>query len=241
MSDFPYPTHIEVIRGFAKVLGVKAGNKKLDDKAKDKMADYRLVDEFSNDIFDYISKQFGTQLSVALQQYFTLYLNKYIRLVSTTYADGLSRHNMIDILSKTILSKYVVKSIESAYGLLSGIKPSITTLFSAHTSCTSQIITWLEEHQAGWTYFYTKLDKENKAKVKAWRDAEHIPDVQSLVSLQSWSSGPWPEQIDWQKAKVLLFIATVIDRVAKEEEAPLLFEECRGYRGEQSQPKLLVR
>jgi ankyrin repeat protein len=227
MPEFPYPTHIEVIRGLAKVLGVKAGNKQLDDKAKDKVADYRLVNEFANEIFVYISKQFGPQLSKALQQHFTLYLNEYISLLSTTYADGLSRQNMNAILSKTIWSKYVVKSIESAYGLLSGIKPSITTLFSAHTSCTSQTISWLEDREAGWTRFYNKLDKENKAKVKAWKEAEHIPDVQSLVSLQSWSSGQWPEQVDWQKVRVLLFIATVIDRIAKEEGASLLFEECR--------------
>ena len=227
MSEFPYPTHIEVIRSLAKVLGIKAGNKQLDDKAKDKVADYRLVNEFANEIFVYISKQFGTQLSKALQQHFTHYLNEYISLLSITNADGLSRNNMNDILSKTIWSKYVVKSIESAYSLLSGIKPSITTLFSAHTSCISQTISWLEDREAGWTRFYSKLDKENKAKIKAWKDAEHIPDVQSLVSLQSWSSGPWPEQVDWLKVRVLLFIAMVIDRAAKEEGASLLFEECR--------------
>ncbi len=227
MSEFPYPTHIEAIRSLAKVLGIKAGNKQLDDKAKDKVADYRLVNEFANEIFVYISKQFGTQLSKALQQHFALYLNEYISLLSTTYADGLSRQNMKAILSKTIWSKYVVKSIESAYGLLSGIKPSITTLFSAHTSCTSQTISWLEDREAGWTRFYNKLDKENKAKIKAWKEAEHIPDVQSIVSLQSWSSGLWPEQVDWQKVRILLFIAMVIDRIAKEEGASLLFEECR--------------
>ena len=227
MPEFPYPTHIEVIRSLAKALGIKAGNKQLDDKAKDKVADYRLVNEFTNEIFVYISKQFGTQLSKTLRQHFTLYLNEYISLLSTIYADGLSRQNMNTILSKTIWSKYVVKSIESAYGLLSGIKPSITTLFSAHTSCTSQTISWLEDHEAGWTRFYNKLDKENKAKIKAWKEAEHIPDVQSLVSLQSWSSGPWPEQVDWQKVRILLFIAMVIDRIAKEEGASLLFEECR--------------
>lgn len=227
MSDFPYPTHIEIIRTFAKVLGVKAGNKKLDDKAKDKNADYRLVNKFSSNIFYYISEKFGSDISSYLEQGFSLFLKEYMAHVSNTYADGLSRSEVGAALCKTLLSTSLVNTIESMMSVLSGRKPSVVVFFSAQESCTSQIIDWIEEYELGWKHYYCNLVKENKAKVKAWQEGEHIPDVQSLSSIQSWSKGPWPEQIDWQKVRVLLFIASIIDRAVKEEGASLLFEECR--------------
>lgn len=227
MSDFPYPTHIETLRTFAKVLGVKAGNKHLDDKAKDKTADYRLIDEFSKEVFDYLSKTFGNEISAILKQGFHAYLTEYMTHVSNIYADGLSRSEIGIALCKTLLSKHVVNTIESALCLVSSTKPSSVAFFSFQETCTSQLLTWLEESEGGWEHYVNSLEKENKAKVKAWKDGEHKPDIQSLLFLQTWSQGPWPEQIDWQKVRLLLFIASIIDRAAKEEGSSLLFEECR--------------
>lgn len=227
MSDFPYPTHLETLRTFAKVLGVKAGNKHLDDKAKDKAADYRLISEFSEEIFKNLSKTFGHEIRVIIEQGFHTYLTEYMKHVANTYADGLSRTEIGIALCKTLLSKHVVNTIESALSLISSQKPSSVTFFSFQESCTSQVITWLEENEGGWEHYVSSLEKENKAKVKAWQEGEHIPDVQSLFFLQTWPQGPWPEQIDWQKVRILFFIGSIIDRAAKEDGASLLFEECR--------------
>lgn len=227
MSDFPYPTHIETLRTFAKVLGVKAGNKYLDDKAKDKTADYRLINVFSKEVFDYLSKTFGNDIGAILKQGFHAYLTEYMTHVSNIYADGLSRTEIGIALCKTLLSKHVVNTIDSALGLVSSKKPLSVAFFSFQETCTSQILAWLEENEGGWKHYYNSLEKENKAKVKAWKDGEHKPDIQSLVFLQSWSQGPWPEHIDWQKVRVLLFIASIIDRTVKEEGSSLLIDECR--------------
>ena len=227
MSDFPYPTQIEIVRTFTKVLGVKAGNKQLDDKAKDKNADYRLVNELSSNVWGYVSEYFGNDVSTILKQSFCSFLKEYMGHVSNTYADGLSRSEVGTALCKTLLSANLVNTIESMMSVLSGYKPSIVIFFSAQESCTSQILDWVEEYELGWKHYYCNLEKENKAKVKAWQEGEHIPDVQSLFFLQTWSQGPWPEQIDWQKIKVLLYIASIIDRAAKEEGVSLLLEECR--------------
>ncbi|WP_375185911.1 hypothetical protein [Pseudoalteromonas sp.] len=227
MSDFPYFTQIEIVRTFAKVLGVKAANKRLDDKAKDKTADYRLISEFSEEIFKNLSKTFGHEIRVIIEQGFHTYLTEYMKHVANTYADGLSRTEIGIALCKTLLSKHVVNTIESALSLISSQKPSSVTFFSFQESCTSQVITWLEENEGGWEHYVSSLEKENKAKVKAWQEGEHIPDVQSLFFLQTWSQGPWPEQIDWQKVRILIFIGSIIDRAAKEDGASLLFEECR--------------
>ena len=227
MSDFPYPTQIETLRTFAKVLGVKAGNKHLDDKAKDKSADYRLLNEFSNEIFDYLSKTFGNEISTIFKQGFHAYLTEYTNHVSNIYADGLSRSEIGIALCKTLLSKHVVNTIESVLRLVSSKKPLTVAFFSFQETCTSQILAWLDENDRGWEHYYNSLEKENKAKVKAWKDGEHKPDIQSLLFLQTWSQGPWPEPIDWQKVRVLLFIASIMDRTAKEEGSSLLLEECR--------------
>lgn len=227
MPDFPYPTQIEALRTFAKVLGVKAGNKHLDDKAKDKTADYRLINEFCNEVFDYLSKTFGNEISAIFKQGFQAYLTEYMNHVSNIYADGVSRSEIGIALCKTLLSKHVVNTIESALKLVSSKKPLSIAFFSFQETCTSQILTWLEENEGGWEHYYNSLEKENKAKVKAWKDGEHKPDIQSLLFLQTWSQGPWPEQIDWQKVRVLLFIASIMDRTAKEEGSSLLLEECR--------------
>ncbi|WP_278404059.1 ankyrin repeat domain-containing protein, partial [Pseudoalteromonas ruthenica] len=219
--------HIETLRTFAKVLGVKAGNKHLDDKAKDKTADYRLISEFSKEVFDYLSKTLDNEVSAIFEQGFNAYLTEYMNHVSNIYAEGLSRSEIGIALCKTLLSKHVVNTIERALSLVSSKKPLSVAFFSFQETCTSQILAWLEENEGGWKHYYNSLEKENKAKVKAWKDGEHKPDIQSLVFLQSWSQGPWPEHIDWQKVRVLLFIASIIDRTVKEEGSSLLIDECR--------------
>lgn len=228
MPDFPYPTHIEIIRTCAKVLGVKAANKQLDDKAKDKFADYRLINEFIAELQANITKFFGDELGYELHAQFLDFLSEYNSLISSVNADGVTRQEMNTILCQTIFSKHLANVFERVYNKLSGDKPSVSVYFSSKGSCTAFIISWLEEYQQGWNNFLNSLNKENKAKIKSWKK-EHTPDIQSLVLMHTWSNDSTIGKNDWHKIRGLLLLARTIDQISKEDTGVYLLDECRVY------------
>jgi len=227
MHDFPYLTFIEIIRACSKVFGVKAANKVLDDKAYDKKVDYRLIGELQNDVFAKISKYISSALSDSLKRSMTSFFDEYTQLVANQDADGVSRNEMTAMLSQTLFQKHIVNFVINELPNISGQTPSPLILFSCTQGCTSHILNWLEENEIGWSNFVNGLDKEDKAKVKAWKTGEHFPTIDSITLLQGRSRGPRPEVIDWRKVRVLTWLASVIDRTVKEQGSSLLIEECR--------------
>ncbi|MBA6339602.1 ankyrin repeat domain-containing protein [Colwellia sp. MB02u-10] len=225
MPNFPYPTYIEIVRALSKCFGVKNSNKTLDDKAFDKSADFCQVSELIEEAFLPISKYLGQDLATRIKSYITDFFDEYNSIISNIYADGISRKKMLDILSSSTFSKNILSSYTKELSLVSGPNPIL--FFSFDNSCIPQVLKWIEDKEPGWSKFVERLDKVNRDKVKSWENEDHIPSIQSIGLIQSWSNGPLPEQINWVRVRVLLWLASVMDRSNREYDIANLIETCR--------------
>ena len=227
MPDFPYPTLVEVIRACAKMFAVKSGNKELDDKARDKAIDPRRLDELKADIFENLGRPLSSSSLATLKSCFESFENDYIQIVATQFADGVTRSSMREFLIKTVVKNHVVRLVSELLDSLSGARPSTELYFCHSSSVTTNLLNWLEQNETRWTDFVERLNKENKAKVKAWRLEEHIPDIQSITLISRWSDNLSEASIDWPKIKLLLLLGATADRLLKENGGEALIEECR--------------
>jgi ankyrin repeat protein len=225
MPNFPYPTYIEIVRVLSKCFGVKSSNKTLDDKAFDKSADFCLVSELIEEVILPISKYLGQDLATRIKSYIRDFFDEYTSITSNTYADGISRKQMIDILSNYTFSQKILGSYSKELSLVSDPNPIL--FFSFENNCVPQVLKWIEDKEPGWSKYVERLDKVNRDKVKSWQNEDHIPSIQSIGLIQSWSKGPLPEQINWVRVRVLLWLASVMDRSNREYDISNLIDTCR--------------
>ena len=225
MPNFPYPTYIEIVRALAKSFGVKSSNKALDDKAFDKSVDFFMVDEFVSDIVHPISKSVDHGLAKRFKGYISCFIEDYTSLIANEYADGITRIKMMNILSGSIFAEHIQKLYTKELALISG--PSCILFFSFENKCVPEVLNWLEDNEPDWKNYLDSLNKENKSKVKSWQASEHLPSVQSIGFLQSWSDGVSTTQISWKRVKILLWLAAVMDKVNRDYDASVLNESCR--------------
>jgi ankyrin repeat protein len=225
MPNFPYPTYIEIVRALSKCFGVQKPNKNLDDKALDKSADFYLASELIEEVILPISKYLGQDLATRIKSYIRDFFDEYTSIISNTYADGISRKQMLDILSIYTFSQKILGAYTKELCLVSGPNPIL--FFSFNNSCVPQVLKWIEDKEPGWSKYVERVDKVNRDKIKSWKNAEHIPSIHSIGLIQSWSKGPLPEQINWVKVRVLLWLASVMDRSNREYDISDLIDACR--------------
>ena len=225
MPNFPYPTYLEVVRALSKCFGVKKANKTLDDKAFDKSADFCLVLELIEEAISPISKYLGQDIAVRIKGYIKDFFEDYTSVVSNVYADGVNRKQMLEVLSSTILPEKLLSCYANELSIDSG--PSPILFYSFDSKCVPQVLNWIEDKEPGWLKYVERLDKENRDKIKSWQNEEHIPSIQSIGLIQSWSSGPFPEQINWMRVRVSLWLASVMDRSNRDYDMANLTENCR--------------
>ena len=226
MPNFPYPTHIEILRAISKVCGVNAANKKLDDIAYLKTIDHRLFNEHKTVFFKKIEKALGSSYTSIIERCVDSFFDEYTDIVANVDAGGVTRDEMIAVLSENLIDKYVIGLIKKLLSCLRGNVPQASLFFSTDRSCSANICRWLLENESDWASFYHSLNKEGKAKIKAWTIGEHIPHIQSISLLNEWESDSGGN-VDWPKVKLLLWGASVIDRAKQDLNAELLIAHCR--------------
>jgi hypothetical protein len=225
MPNFPYPTYIEIIRALARSFGVKNSNKQLDDKAFDKYADACLVSEFETEIVKPISTYVDDKLANRVSSYIQKFFDDYTAIIANLYADGITRNEMVVILSNSIFAEHILKFYAEELTLISG--PSPILFFSSGNGSVPEVLKWLEDNEPSWKKYIRTMDKQNRDKIKSWQTQEHIPSIQSIVLLQTWFNGTLAEQINWKKVRVLLWIASAMDRGERDYDTANLKDSCR--------------
>ena len=132
---------------------------------------------------------------------------------------------MLAVLNEKLLSKHVAKILNKL--LLSVSGPNTILFFSHDTSSVPMVIEWISKNDKGWGRYLSNVDKDKREVIKGWIKEDHLPSIQSIQALQTWSNSPWPEQIDWVRIRTLLMLARSIDFLRKELSHTNLIECCR--------------
>jgi ankyrin repeat protein len=224
--DFPYPTPFEAIRVIVNALDLKHSNKYLDERAFTRVYDPReLKEALTNCIYRPIEKYIGLQPNNFLTDLIEIAFDKYIQMTGTVSACGLSRAEMTPILLQGLVKGGLKHLVQSIYLNFEGPHPS--TLFSSDTSAVTTSLNWISSNEKGWSCYLSNLEKEQKDRISAWLKGIDLPASQSILLLQENYSGPRPEQIDWQRVRILLFSARAIDWLKKEDSFGLVIDEIR--------------
>jgi ankyrin repeat protein len=225
LVSFPYPTFIEIIRIISKALAVKNSNKLLDDKALDRTVDVRIVHSQLEETIGRISKYIDLKVGQQLEEGISSAIDDYTEIVANLYADGISRSQMLSILNEKLLVKHVAKILNKI--LLSVGGPNPVLFFSHDTNSVPMVIEWISKNDKGWSGYLSNISKDNRAIINSWSKEEHLPSIQSIQALQTWSKGPWPEQVNWARIRILLMLSRSIDFLRKELNHTNLIECCR--------------
>lgn len=225
LVSFPYPTFIEIIRIISKAFDVKSSNKVLVDKALDRTVDVRIVHRQLEEATDRVSKYIDVKIGHMLEEGIKAAFDEYTDVVANLCADGVSRSQILAVLNEKLLAKHVAKMLKKL--LLSVSGPNSILFFSHDTSSVPMVIEWTSKNDKGWGRYLSNIDKDKREVIKGWIKEDHLPSIQSIQALQTWSNGPWPEQIDWVRIRTLLMLARSIDFLRKELSHTNLIECCR--------------
>jgi ankyrin repeat protein len=213
-KSFPYPTPFEIVRYILVALDLKFSDKALDDAARERVYDSRKLEKIIiKKVSVLIRDTMGPQAKTLVTAWIRSLLNDYMKLVVKMPADGLSRDEMIKILIKGFFKQRVNQLIEDICNQVSGPKSSL--LVNAEETVRA-LLNWMEENEGGWKNYRRNIIKENKEKfdfIDAWKRGQNLPSMNKIENLQKESKGPWPEQIDWQRVRILLFTARALDVV----------------------------
>lgn len=224
--DFPYPTPFEVIRVIVNALDIKHSNKYLDERAYDRKYDPReLKEALTNCIYHPLEKYIGLKSNAPLIHLIEVAFSDYIKMAGTLSACSLLRSEFMPILQSGFVKEHLETLVLSIYRDFGGPHPS--TLFSNDTSAVATSLQWISNNEKGWEGYLSNLDKEQKDRISAWSRNIDLPSSQSIQLLQQNYNGPKPEQIDWQRIRILLFSARAIDWLKREDGFKLVINEIR--------------
>lgn len=145
-TETPYPSLIEIIRAIAVLLETKKPiGKFLDDKNKNYLAagleeKHYLLDEV---VKNPLKAKLTPLISEVLFQLFDGYTYEYIQLIGQTSVDGLTRDEVMDALSKHIVSEFWVSLLEQVHHHCGVPMKTLYTMCAVESSALQIISKWV--------------------------------------------------------------------------------------------------
>jgi len=223
----PYPTVIEIVRAVAGAFDFKHSNKKaLDGKVYDKNISHlenskAIKEYFYNPIKKYVNTNIAELISNELEKI----ISEYLQQIGKLYGDGIDREQMLSILITFYFNHHAAKFLDVLFQKIDGPEP--VSLLSENKTAVHVALSWIEMNESGWSQFVNSIDKEKKDRLSAWKRSVDLPSSQLIYLMQGWSKGAQPENIDWYRVRVLLFVARAIDFVRKNTIGVLFSEATR--------------
>jgi hypothetical protein len=206
----PYATAVEVIRVIANSINTKFSNKTMDDMALKTDVDYRTINQFIVDsIQDPIARNAGEGIAEYFGKSAEKLIKDYLLTVSSVSFDGVPRGKSITILLENFFHRYAAEFLLAMQSILGGPKPVF--LLDSNERSIKTVLAWIVGNEGGWKQFLQGCTKEQKDRISTWNRGNDLPTVQYIGLLQTWSKGPWPENINWPRVRALLIIARALD------------------------------
>jgi ankyrin repeat protein len=222
----PYPTLIEIIRSTVKPLDLKCAHKELDDYSHSVNIDIRKVEELIDQTLILpLQKCTGPSASELVSDSFRRMLSKYIHTVGTVTADKLPRESLLRVLFSHFFKTELITLLQKISQEFPG--PNPVSLLSANDQAVSITLKWIGRNEQGWKHFTKGLDKEHKDRISSWSRGDSIPSSQYIQLLQTWSKGPFPEQINWERVKLWILLSRSIEALKRNSNSISYLDDVR--------------
>jgi len=211
-----FPSQGEIIRWIANAFDIKASNKKLDDYARHGDTDYQLRDQMIKEVIYHpieskISKGLAKQFSATLKKC----LDEYLVAMLESNPLPLSRREMLPFLIEETFEPFILKCLS----MITSPKSDLFQKLCEPERCSlTDSFEYIEEHIDGWNDFYSSLNKENKDKLRRWRNASELPSFTGITVLDTWGEGEVQKNISddaWEGIKTILLFARALDSVKR--------------------------
>lgn len=227
ITEYPYPNPFYFLRLVLLSLDAKNSNKKLDDLVKKWSFDRRELSEFiEKDFHEVINKYMGpysSRIAVdCIKNFIDMYLIKVVGCVS---ADGVSREKMLTILVNGIIKDHVSTFMRKLHEETGG--PALEAILSNDKTAVKTLFEWMRGEEPGWHMYLSYVGKEDKDMIYSWIRGDSLPSSQSILLIDQHGNHSVEGNVDWQKIKILLFIARAIDWAKKSSLGKMLVDEVR--------------
>jgi ankyrin repeat protein len=218
MLKQPYMTPIEILRVIAVAIDSKGSNKQLDDNVFKYDYLYTLTDKLINDVISapiasYINPRLANRFRVELSQF----TKDYLAIVNTISLDGITRENTEPVFTKFSIDN-IIRIFHSFMIEIKG--PDFLAVRSIKTSALEYAFNWLEKNIEWWGSFYSQIDKDNRYRIKLWKQNDEIPDLFTIHQIPDLLAKSPIEDKDWQNIKSIILFARFLD-LAKRDKSHL--------------------
>lgn len=227
MERTPFPTVFEIIRFIAKHLDTKASNKKLDDLARDVIADYRKIPEMIQQVVGtHVGQRISPELARLMCEQITWLLDEYLTLVSMQSADGIRRDQIIECLVQSWFVPNAILAVNKILKPSLGLMP-LSCLLDDEQCEIANALTWIEREfkESLWGGYLQGLPKEKRDEIAGWKRGKHVPSFQSISLLGLDDEQPESKHA-WERIRSILLLARFISSIkANEPLGPLAINE----------------
>jgi ankyrin repeat protein len=225
-DDFPYPTPFEILRLILRALDLKQSNKRLDDIARQRVYDPRvLIELIDRDFSGNISRRIGPHNARIFTQVINELLKTHMLIASEVNADGVSRSEMLPILLKSYGKDYLLGLITALFKTLGGPHPS--AWFEKDSRPVATALDWLIENKSGWRSYLESLQKDQKDRFLSWSRGTNRPSAQGIFLIDHAGDSSKITDSDWHSIKTLLLTSRAIDWIKEQPYGEAIINEAR--------------
>lgn len=213
-AKYPYPTLLELVGLVSDALGLNIKKNKLKGKTDELIINPKVIYEIINvDVLKPLKTMFyESEPKPIIDELLLQIVKNYIKFISFYPADGMERGDVIKLLTKAFFAPQIALVINYIFNLLKlPESEKIKWFMIKDESLLPIIIKELEQKNIRWS-------ESVASKIHAWKNSEYLPQFYSIELLR---------QEYGQSIAIPILIASVLDRIRKDQLGRQLFDEIK--------------
>ncbi len=213
-AKYPYPTLLELVGFVSDALGLNIKKNKLKGKTDELIINPKVIYEIINvDVLKPLKAMFyESEPKPTIDEILLQIVKNYIKFISFYPADGIERGDVIKLLTKAFFAPQIAFVINYIFNLLKLPESEKIKWFMIKDECLLPIIIKeLEQKNIRWS-------ESVASKIHAWKNSEYLPQFYSIELLR---------QEYGQSIAIPILIASVLDRIRKDQLGRQLFDEIK--------------
>jgi len=208
LEPSPFPSLAEVIRYLANAFDTKCANKKIDDIVRESITSPAQLNELIDETILLPLESINERLAEVVRDLLNDFLDSYKSLVSSVNVHGLSRDEVMIVLTHWAWEDWITKLV--TYPITHFGMPEGFALRDRSDGSMVATVIGLSGTSSSWNKFEESLEKEEKDRLRTWFKSTHLPSLQYIKLLGNGKSDYW------KKTRSSFAIARAFDFMKKD-------------------------